>query len=83
MSDRSLTENQLTNSILLAAKERKERIEIQGSFFAFLAFFRGQTALGVAFSVVVLAVPGQFHRLKPWPRRPTLHGETAFLHPTL
>jgi len=33
-------------SSLLAAKERRELIEIQGLIFALLAFFRGQTALG-------------------------------------
>ncbi len=36
------TEN---TSILLAAKERIERIEIQCLFFALLAFFCGQTAV--------------------------------------
>jgi hypothetical protein len=44
LSHSAALENKNT-SILLAAKELRERMEIHGFFFALFAFFRGQTAL--------------------------------------
>ena len=45
-----------SNSLsLLAAKDPRERIELQGLFFAFSAFFCGQTALGLSDTLNVTA----------------------------
>jgi hypothetical protein len=48
--------NQRNTSSLLAAKERRERIEIQGLFFVLLAFFCGQAALVSSINIHFTAI---------------------------